>query len=198
MAKEEVKNKTKRTKADEIKKESKKPSTVKKINKEKKKEASKDKLSYKIMVGVFVFLLVVVLVLTGLVIRQHEIHKNDINPDLVIPIMREGVKEILNIDLKELSSDKGQYILKLTNYRGNNISEIDIKPVVAIVNPTDIKIRVSTTKEGENNLMVNQKTTIIEPETFPAGESSELYYFITIEPGQKPKKGDLIGIQITS
>ena len=86
MAKEEVKNKTKKTKADQIKKESKKPNTVKKISKEKKKELDKEKRTYKIMVVVFALLLVTVIVLAGLVFRQHEIHKNDINPDLVIPI----------------------------------------------------------------------------------------------------------------
>ncbi len=198
MAKEEIKNKTKRTKEDKIKKESKKPNTVKKVVQAKKKETAKEKRTYRIMVGVFVALLIVVLILTGLVIRQYEIHKNDINPDLVIPIMREGVKETLNVDLYELSKENDPYILKITNYRGNNTSEIDVTPVVAIVNPTDVKIKVSTTKKGENNLMVNQKTTIIEPETFAAGEQSEIHYFITIESGKNIKKGDLLGIQITS
>ena len=198
MAKEEVKNKTKRTKADEIKKENKKPNTVKKIAKDKKKETAKDKRTYRIMVGVFIGLLLAVIVLAGLVIRQHEIHKNDINPDISIPIMKEGAKEILNIDLYELAKTKKQYVLKVANYRGNEISEMDVTPVIAIVNPTSAKIVVSTTKDNKNNLMINQNTTIIEPETLTGGERLELYYFISVESGKSLKKGDLLGIQITS
>ena len=198
MAKEEVNNKTKKTKEDQIKKEKKKPNTIKEIDKAKKQEKDKDKRTYKIMVCIFIILLLVVIVLAGLVFRQYNIHKNDINPDLVIPIKKEGAKELLNIDLYELDKSNEPYILKIANYRGNDISEVDIKPVIAIVNPTDIKIKVSTTKKGENNLMVNQKTTIIEPESFPAGERAELYYYINIIPSKNPKKGDLLGIQITS
>jgi len=196
MAKEEIKNKTKITKADHIKKQNKKPNTVKEITK--KKESEKEKRTYKIMLSIFLILLITVIVLAGLVFRQYEIHKDDINPDLIIPIKKEGLKESLNVDLYELSKNKEPYVLKITNYRGNDISEVDVTPVIAIVNPTKAKIKVSTTKKGENNLMVNQNTTIIEPETFPAGESSELYYFISIESGKSLKKGDLIGIQITS
>ena len=198
MAKEEINNKTKKTKADQIKKEKKKPNTIKEVNNKKRKETEKEKRTYKIMVGIFITLLIVVLILGILVFRQYEIHKNDINPDLVIPIKKEGAKEILNIDLNELSHDNKPYILKITNYRGNDISEVDVNPIIAIVNPTESKIKVSTTKKGDNNLMVNQKTTIIEAETFTAGERSELYYFITLESKKNLKKGDLLGIQITS
>ena len=198
MAKEEVKNKTKITKRDYIKKTTVKPSTVRELNRAKKRKQNKDKRTYRIMLGVFIVLLITVLTLSVLVFRQYEIHKNDINPDLVIPIKKEGAKELLNIDLCELYKSKDPYILKITNYRGNDVSEVDVSPVIAVVNPTDTKIKVSTTKKGENNLMVNQKTTIIEPDIFPAGESSELYYFITVESDKKPKNGDLLGIQITS
>ena len=180
MAKEEVKNKTKITKRDHIKKTTVKPSTVRELNRAKKRKQKKKKRTYRIMLGVFIVLLITVLILSVLVFRQYEIHKNDINPDLVIPIKKEGAKELLNIDLCELYKSKDPYILKITNYRGNDVSEVDVSPVIAVVNPTDTKIKVSTTKKGENNLMVNQKTTIIEPDIFPAGESSELYYSTTI------------------
>ena len=56
MAKEEINNKTKKTKADQIKKEKKKPNTIKEVNNKKRKETKKEKRTYKIMVGIFITL----------------------------------------------------------------------------------------------------------------------------------------------
>ena len=68
---------------------------------------------------------------------------------------------------------------------------------VLIENPADCVISVKKNDEKEN-LMKEQKSTLIEGEVLPSNEEKDIYYHIFIDSVGKLKSDDLLHVKIIS
>lgn len=209
MSSEEKKNEKKN-----IKKEVGKTSTVKrKTNtkkntsqiKQEKSEIKKDDSfsnkikkivsSYAFLYSVFSILIVCVAVLAGMVfVKGKEYKKN--KSDIVVPILEDGTRSALNIDLKQLKKT-GEYRVKITNYRGDKInnSSMDYSITVRNVTSTDVKV---TKDDSKDNLIVDKEATIIEGVGFGSTSKEEDVYHFTINDDSEIENGALISLEIVA
>lgn len=209
MSSEEKKNEKKN-----IKKEVGKTSTVKrKTNtkkntsqiKQEKSEIKKDDSfsnkikkivsSYAFLYSVFSILIVCVAVLAGMVfVKGKEYKKN--KSDIVVPILEDGTRSALNIDLKQLKKT-GEYRVKITNYRGDKInnSSMDYSITVRNVTSTDVKV---TKDDSKDNLIVDKEATIIEGVGFGSTSKEEDVYHFTINDDSEIENDALISLEIVA
>ena len=116
--------------------------------------------------------------------------------NMVFPILEEKVHNTMNIDLNELKKKK-QYMIKVTNYRGNSINQKEVVYSLTIHNNSDVTIEVLKGKDT-NNLMSDQKSTVIGDISLKSKEKQEDVYYIRIQDASKLKKKDKITIEIDS
>ena len=151
--------------------------------------------SYAFLYTVFAILLVCVVVLGCMVfVKQREAKKNESN--IVVPILEDGNRSSFNIDLNELKS-RGEYVLKVTNYRGDKINTESMDYSITIRNETGVKVKV-TKDENNDDLIVDPEATIIEGIGFGAEEmESDVYHFV-IDGDAKIEKDATISIEIAT
>ena len=151
--------------------------------------------SYAFLYSAFSVLLISVAILGGMVyVKGKEVKKNRSN--IVIPILEDGNRSSLNIDLAELR-EVGEYVIKVTNYRGDkvNADEFDYSITVRNESLADIKV---TKDDGKDNLIVDKEATIIEGVGFGNSKKEEDIYHITVSDKTKIKKKSVINLEIVT
>ena len=151
--------------------------------------------SYAFLYSVFSILIVCVAVLAGMVfVKGKEYKKN--KSDIVVPILEDGTRSALNIDLKQLKKT-GEYRVKITNYRGDKInnSSMDYSITVRNVTSTDVKV---TKDDSKDNLIVDKEATIIEGVGFGSTSKEEDVYHFTINDDSEIENGALISLEIVA
>ena len=151
--------------------------------------------SYAFLYTAFSVLLIGVAILAGMVyVKGQEVKKNRSN--IVIPILEDGNRSTLNIDLAELR-DVGEYVIKVTNYRGDKINTESFDYSITVRNESSADIKV-TKDDSEDNLMVDSEATIIEGVGFGTEEKEEDVYRFTVSDKTKIKKGAVINLEIVT
>ena len=173
----------------------KKKRVVKKKKNSKKNNFMEFISSYRFLYSALAVLFIVVLVLSIMVLVKGREYKDN-HANLVFPILEEKVHNSMNIDLNELKKKK-QYIIKVTNYRGSSVNQNELSYSLTIQNSTDVSIEIVKGNDT-NNLMTDQKTSVIEGITLKAREKQEDIYSIRILDDTQLKKKDKITIEIDS
>lgn len=110
----------------------------------KKKITNKKKLkitSDKILLIIFILLLILVICLGIKVYNKKQTEKSKIVANLVIPIINIDKERNLSLNVSELVKDD-EYILKITNFRADNINQEEISYSITIENYSTAKIEI--------------------------------------------------------
>ena len=189
--------------------EKKKTNTKKNSNKGKKvvvkKVENKSKADWKeffrstpFLIGVFVGLIVLIVFL-GVCIHQKEQKKiEEFDAHITIPVLKTDANFEFGVDALLLTKEYNkEYIFKITNFRNDQKAEEEVPFQIVIEN--DTKATISLTKgDSEDELITDQKRTVIE-EVMPLSEEEEaIYYHLKIASSGKLKKDQFIQIQILS
>ena len=116
--------------------------------------------SDKILLIIFILLLILVIFLGIKVYNKKQKEKSKIVANLVIPIINIDKERNLSLNVSELVKDD-EYILKITNFRADNINQEEISYSITIENYSTAKIEIKK-DNNEQNLMIDQSATIIE------------------------------------
>ena len=116
--------------------------------------------SDKILLIIFILLLILVIFLGIKVYNKKQKEKSKIVANLVIPIINIDKERNLSLNVSELVKDD-EYILKITNFRADNINQEEISYSITIENYSTAKIEIKK-YNNEQNLMIDQSATIIE------------------------------------
>lgn len=165
----------------------------------KKKITNKKKLkitSDKILLIIFILLLILVICLGIKVYNKKQTEKSKIVANLVIPIINIDKERNLSLNVSELVKDD-EYILKITNFRADNINQEEISYSITIENYSTAKIEIKK-DNNEQNLMIDQSATIIEDLKLKSKIKDEAYYYIKATSKEKLKDTDKINIKIAS
>lgn len=180
---------------EEVRKSSKKKSTR---GRKRKKVEKKEKRSIfnldNLLKLVFFILLILVIVLGVMVYKKDNEMSGKVTANIVIPVFEEGSSSSVTINADNLSSD---YIIKVTNYRGDSINSSELKYSVNVLNSTSSSIQVLK-NNSHDNLMVDNKNTIIEGESLKKDTKENVYYYIRINDYSKVKKDEKIVVRIDS
>ena len=166
------------------------------MKKKKKKQTFKEFISsYTFMYSALIVLFLLVVVLSILVIKaKNNYNKNKVN--LVVPVLSEGTNNNLKVDLNAIYQ-YGKYVIKITNYRGNEVNEEEANYSITIKNNTDNSIKIVKDNDKEN-LMVNQEETTLSGLKLRAKKKEDTKYTITLDSNKKPKENSIIDIEIFS
>ena len=183
------------------KKETKEKKTPKKKNtkvEEEKKEIETKKENKKtteyVLLIIFGILLILVLVLGGIILlKQDDIKRS--KTDLIYEVRKKDNADSIKVYLSELVKTKNLYVLKITNYIGENINEEEITYKIKVTNKTKSKVRL-TKGDSKKNLITNQKETIINGKTLSNKKKEEVYYYLSVIEKNKLKSKDYITISI--
>ena len=145
--------------------------------------------SDKILLIIFILLLILVIFLGIKVYNKKQKEKSKIVANLVIPI--------INIDKERNLVKDDEYILKITNFRADNINQEEISYSITIENYSTAKIEIKK-DNNEQNLMIDQSATIIEDLKLKSKIKDEAYYYIKATSKEKLKDTDKINIKIAS
>ena len=158
--------------------------------KNKENKSSSDKL----LLIIFILLLIVVLVL-GIFVAKEKINNIE-NADISVPVYKEGQREVIIINVKELSK-KESYIIKIRNYMNNKINSERLYYSLEVENNTKTKIKV-TKNNSKKDLMKNQSSTTIDGKKLKNDEEEEIFYKIEITEISKIKDDDVITVVVQS
>jgi hypothetical protein len=145
---------------------------------------------------VFVLLLGLVIILGIYVHDKKNEEREELHANIMIPINEVETEyefSISAIDLRKV----GKYIFKITNYLKDAINEDEIVYSITIQNPTDSVITL-TKEDAKENLMLDQKKTVIENEILPSLYKKDVYYTVQFAEIGDLKNKDLISIIINS
>ncbi len=152
--------------------------------------------SDKILLIIFILLLILVIFLGIKVYNKKQKEKSKIVANLVIPIINIDKERNLSLNVSELVKDD-EYILKITNFRADNINQEEISYSITIENYSTAKIEIKK-DNNEQNLMIDQSATIIEDLKLKSKIKDESYYYIKATSKEKLKDTDKINIKIAS
>lgn len=143
---------------------------------------------------IFFVLLIVVIVLGVMVVKKNNESGSKVQANIVIPVFEKGFSSSVTINADNLSSD---YIIKVTNYRSDSINKTKLNYSVNVLNGTSSSIKVLK-NNSKDNLMVDNKNTIIENESLRKDIKENVYYYIRISDYSKVKKDEKIVVRIDS
>lgn len=143
---------------------------------------------------IFFVLLIVVIVLGVMVVKKDNESGSKVQANIVIPVFEKGSSSSVTINADNLSSD---YIIKVTNYRSDSINKTKLNYSVNVLNGTSSSIKVLK-NNSKDNLMVDNKNTIIENESLRKDIKENVYYYIRISDYSKVKKDEKIVVRIDS
>lgn len=143
---------------------------------------------------IFFVLLIVVIVLGVMVVKKDNESGSKVQANIVIPVFDKGSSSSVTINADNLSSD---YIIKVTNYRSDSINKTKLNYSVNVLNGTSSSIKVLK-NNSKDNLMVDNKNTIIENESLRKDIKENVYYYIRISDYSKVKKDEKIVVRIDS
>jgi len=166
-------------------------------NKKVEKEENKNKNLFSVdnlLKLIFFVLLIVVIVLGVMVVKKDNESGSKVQANIVIPVFEKGSSSSVTINADNLSSD---YIIKVTNYRSDSINKTKLNYSVNVLNGTSSSIKVLK-NNSKDNLMVDNKNTIIENESLRKDIKENVYYYIRISDYSKVKKDEKIVVRIDS
>ncbi len=150
--------------------------------------------SYKFLYSAFIVLFIVVIVLACLVFTQSNRVKAN-RSNIVFSIMDKNTNNYINLELAGLVGQ--EYTLKVTNFRNNKINKSGAEYTIDVTNDTDVQIEILKDGKGEN-LMTDQKHTVIEGDKFGTKEKESVVYHFRVTNSDKIKEGDSIRIEVDS
>lgn len=149
-----------------------------------------------ILAIVFGILLIVVIVLGVMVFNKSRENKDKINANLVVPIFEINAEE--NVILNTLAlAEQDEYILKITNYKDDKVIAEKVNYSITVENDSKAIVKVTKNKNTED-LMKNQKSTVIENQELKSNTKEDVYYHISITEKNKIDKDDKVNIKIAS
>ncbi len=178
---------------EKVEKKSSKGRRHKKIEKKDNKKKSVFNLD-NLLKLIFFILLIVVIVLGVMVVKKNNESGSTVQANIVIPVFEEGSSSSVTINADNLSSD---YIIKVTNYRSDSVNSTKLNYSVNVLNGTSSSIKVLK-NNSKDNLMVDNKNTIIEGESLKKNTKENVYYYIRIDDYSKVKKDEKIVVRIDS
>lgn len=165
------------------------------IKKSKKKTIKKVLTTEKILLIVFCLLLILVITLFSIILQKHQERIKNPPANMVIPIYKEYTSYHFSISALGLS-EKKEYLFKITNYRGKKINSDDINYEIKIENDTNSIIKVTKEKDN-NNLITNQKNSIIEGKISSSNKKENIYR-VSMDSHEKLTEKDFIRIEISN
>ena len=150
--------------------------------------------SYKFLYTTFGILLLIVIILACFVFIKGK-EGSTSTSNIVFSILEKNTHNYIDLDLESLVGK--EYILKVTNFRKNKVNTKGAKYTITILNDTDVEIEVLKENEGEN-LITDQKQTVIEGETFSKTKKESVLYYIKVKNSDGLIKGDKTRIEIES
>lgn len=151
--------------------------------------------SYYFLYTVFGLLLVLVVFLAIMVTKKSNSNNKIDKGDIVFSIIEKNTNSDFNIGLMGLIGKR--YALKVTNSRNGVLCSEDIPYKIHIVNNSDVEIEVLK-DGGADNLMINNKETIIEAPALGCSNKEETIYYIKITNSEKIKENDNLKIEVIS
>ena len=168
------------------------------MSKKKKESSFKDKItSTKSLTIIFICMVVLVLILGGILVYRSINKKPSAN--MFIAIMDKDKRYSFHINAEALEDNS--YLLKITNYRGDNVLNKDVNYSITISNPNDSILsvkRLDNFEEVGKELMMEQDSTKIENQILKKDEKNEIWYKISFSKIKKKDKKDLISVVIES
>lgn len=149
-----------------------------------------------ILAAVFGILLIVVVVLGVMVFNKSQENKDKVNANLVVPIFEVNAEE--NVSLNTLAlAEEDEYVLKITNYKDDKVIAEKVNYSITVENDSKAIVKVTKNKDTED-LMKNQKSTVIENQELKSNTKEDVYYHISITEKNKIDKDDKVNIKIAS
>ena len=147
---------------------------------------------------IFFGVLIILVITLGVLIYQKESNleeKEDAH--ITVPVYQVGTDFEFGIDAALLNKESNkEYILKITNYKGNKKIKEDVPYQIIVENPTDSVISIKKNHD-KDNLMQEQKTTIIE-DVMPSKDKVDVYYHIVIDSVGNLQNNDFYSVKIVS
>lgn len=174
---------------------------VAKVKTSQTREKTKDKkksifTTENILAAVFGILLIVVIVLGVMVFNKSRENKDKVNANLVVPIFEVNAEE--NVSLNTLAlAEEDEYVLKITNYKDDKVIAEKVNYSITVENDSKAIVKVTKNKDTED-LMKNQKSTVIENQELKSNTKEDVYYHISITEKNKIDKDDKVNIKIAS
>lgn len=174
---------------------------VAKVKTSQTREKTKDKkksifTTENILAAVFGILLIVVIVLGVMVFNKSRENKDKVNANLVVPIFEVNAEE--NVSLNTLAlAEEDEYVLKITNYKDDKVISEKVNYSITVENDSKAIVKVTKNKDTED-LMKNQKSTVIENQELKSNTKEDVYYHISITEKNKIDKDDKVNIKIAS
>lgn len=184
---------SKKVEDNEVKKKASRSRRNKKVEKKDNKKKNLFTLD-NLLKLIFFVLLIVVIVLGVMVVKKNNESGSKVQANIVIPVFEKGSSSSVTINADNLSSD---YIIKVTNYRSDSINKTKLNYSVNVLNGTSSSIKVLK-NNSKDNLMVDNKNTIIENESLRKDIKENVYYYIRISDYSKVKKDEKIVVRIDS
>ena len=150
--------------------------------------------SYAFLYTAFAALFVIVIVLACLVFFQSGKAKPN-KSNIVFSIMDKNTNNYIDLELAGLVGR--EYALKVTNFRNNKINKNGAEYTIEVTNNTGVEIEILKDKKGDN-LMTDQKHTVIKGEKFSSDEKESVIYYFKVTNSDKLKEGDSIRIEVDS
>ena len=150
--------------------------------------------SYKFLYTAFAVLFIIVIML-ALMVFTHKDDEEGVRSNIVFSIIEAETQSYLDMDLETLVGK--EYLLKVTNYRGNKMNTTGAHYTIAITNNTNVEIEVLKNNQGEN-LMTDSNYTVIEGEEFSKEQKQEVVYYFRVKNADNIKAGDKIRIEVAS
>ena len=170
-----------------------------KIKKEEKKRTVKDFFSSVLFLRIlFVCLIVLVIGLGILIYQKEKKEEKEVHSHITVPVYQLESEFEFGIDVALLAKEKNkEYIIKVTNYKDDKVNTEEISYQVLVENPTDCVVSVKKNDDKEN-LMKEQKSSLIEGGVLSASEKEDVYYHVFIDSMGKLKSDDLLHVKIIS
>jgi hypothetical protein len=150
--------------------------------------------SYGFLYTAFAILFVIVIML-ALMVFTHKEDDKGVRSNIVFSIVEKETQSYLDMDLETLVGK--EYILKVTNYRGNRLNTKGAHYTIAVTNNTNVEIEVLKNNQGEN-LITDMNYSVIEGEELSKTEKEEVIYYFRVKNADKIKAGDKIRIEVAS
>lgn len=147
-----------------------------------------------ILLGIFIALVITVIVLGFKIHNKKNELKKDPKADFSIPILEAGSTYEFMIDAIELKN-KDDYVLKITNVKGNQKAKNDVKFTIEITNDTGSLLQMMKNKNAKN-LLSNEVTSVVE-DTLKLKDGN-IYYHLKMPSSSKVKDDDKIKFKINS
>ena len=150
--------------------------------------------SYGFLYTAFAILFVIVIML-ALMVFTHKEDDKGVRSNIVFSIVEKETQSYLDMDLETLVGK--EYILKVTNYRGNRLNTEGAHYTISVTNNTNVEIEVLKNNQGEN-LITDMNYSVIEGEELSKTEKEEVIYYFRVKNAGKIKAGDKIRIEVAS